>query len=171
MPATRTQPQRDGAVLMLYESYASAEVAVEALSRAGLAMGHVSGVGRDSDLELATAPGARFTSNGWRRLGPRLNGRGGLLIPGVGRLVVMGPLVHRLATALAEGVAGGAAGLLREVLIGIGVADGSVVRCALAVRKGGVLILVHAPAESLEDASTALKAPDAVPLAMRLAHG
>jgi hypothetical protein len=43
----------------------------------------------------------------------------------------MGPLVHGLAIALAEGIVGGAAGMLRAVLIGIGVPDGSVVRCGL----------------------------------------
>jgi hypothetical protein len=154
--ATTTHPDeapRDDSVLMLYESYASAEVAVEALARAGLDMRHVSGVGRDAEpdvaLTRASRAGARFTAGAWRHLSPKLKGRDGLVIPDVGRLVVMGPLVRRIAIALGRGVVGGSPGMLREVLIGIGVPDGSVARCGLAVKEGGVLI-VRPPSWTIE---------------------
>lgn len=69
-----------------------------------------------------------------------LAGIGALAIPGIGPLIAAGPIVAALAGAGAAGAIGGIAG----ALIGYGVPEYEAKRYEGRVRKGGILLSVHA---------------------------
>ena len=69
-----------------------------------------------------------------------LAGIGALAIPGVGPFIAAGPIVAALAGAGAAGAVGGIAG----ALIGYGVPEYEAKRYEGRIRKGGILLSVHA---------------------------
>ena len=69
-----------------------------------------------------------------------LAGIGALAIPGVGPLVAAGPIVAALAGAGAVGALGGITG----ALAGLGIPEYEAKRYEGRVRKGGILLSVHA---------------------------
>ena len=69
-----------------------------------------------------------------------LVGIGALAVPGLGPLVVAGPIV----AALAGAGAGGAVGGLTGALVGMGIPEYEAKRYEGRVRKGGILLSVHA---------------------------
>jgi hypothetical protein len=69
-----------------------------------------------------------------------LAGIGALAVPGIGPLVAAGPIVAALAGIGAVGAIGGVAG----ALIGLGIPEYEAKRYEGRVRKGGILLSVHA---------------------------
>lgn len=69
-----------------------------------------------------------------------LAGIGALAVPGVGPLIAAGPIVAALAGIGAVGAIGGVAG----ALIGLGIPEYEAKRYEGRVRKGGILLSVHA---------------------------
>jgi hypothetical protein len=69
-----------------------------------------------------------------------LAGIGALAVPGVGPLIAAGPIVAALAGIGAIGAIGGVAG----ALIGLGIPEYEAKRYEGRVRKGGILLSVHA---------------------------
>lgn len=69
-----------------------------------------------------------------------LAGIGALTIPGIGPLLAAGPIVAALAGAGAMGAIGGIAG----ALVGMGIPEYEAKRYEGRVRKGGILLSVHA---------------------------
>jgi hypothetical protein len=69
-----------------------------------------------------------------------LVGIGALAIPGIGPLLAAGPIVAALAGAGAVGAVGGVGG----ALIGLGIPEYEAKRYEGRVRKGGILLSVHA---------------------------
>ena len=168
--------RREQSVLVLYETHASAEVALEAFEHAGLAMSNLSLLACEDDLvrggmtSHAASEDQDLDRDRWAKLANRLSGRALVSVPGIGRLVVTGPLVERVESALEGGVLGGAACLLRATLAGIGVADGSIVKYALALRAGSVLVLVHGRDDILGKAKVVLKANGSTPRMARVSE-
>ena len=69
-----------------------------------------------------------------------LAGIGALAVPGIGPLIAAGPIVAALAGIGAVGALGGVAG----ALIGLGIPEYEAKRYEGRVRKGGILLSVHA---------------------------
>jgi hypothetical protein len=69
-----------------------------------------------------------------------LAGIGALAVPGIGPLIAAGPIVAALAGIGAVGAIGGVAG----ALIGLGIPEYEAKRYEGRVRKGGILLSVHA---------------------------
>jgi hypothetical protein len=139
------------AVFGIYNSRAEAETAIDRLRAAGFRATDISvllpenlgnkdiGVqGATKAPEGATAGGVSGATIGgvlgW------LAGIGSLAIPGVGPLIAAGPIVG----ALAGLGAGGAAGALVGALAGYGIPEYEAKRYEGRVRRGGVLMSVHA---------------------------
>ncbi len=143
---------RDQSLLVLYDSREGARSAIAAFQRAGLDMGEVS-VLAGPCAALGTKGGARVdrptmegpADDGERWLEPSDSAH--LVVPGIGQLTVIGPLVERLAAALQGRVLGGAAGVLRAALVGIGVPDGCVLQHGLLLKEGAVLVLIRGSAD------------------------
>ena len=69
-----------------------------------------------------------------------LAGMGALAVPGIGPLIAAGPIVAALAGMGAVGAIGGIAG----ALIGLGIPEYEAKRYEGRVRKGGILLSIHA---------------------------
>jgi hypothetical protein len=109
--------------ILLPENLGSKDIAVAGASKApeGATAGGVSGAAIGGVL-------------GW------LAGIGSLAIPGVGPLIAAGPIVGALAGAGAVGAAGGLIG----AIAGFGIPEYEAKRYEGRIRKGGILLSVHA---------------------------
>jgi hypothetical protein len=139
------------AVYGIYQSTASAEAAVDALSAAGFSHNDISVLmpDRDGTREFAhenatkapegaaTGVAAGGTIGGTLGL---LAGIGALAIPGVGPFIAAGPIVGALAGLGAGGAVGGLVG----ALVGMGIPEYEAKRYEGRVNDGGVLLSVHA---------------------------
>jgi hypothetical protein len=92
----------------------------------------------------------------WGSLSGMLLGSALFLFPAIGPVIVMGPLVAWIASALegaaVGGATGGAAGALAAALASIGLPKDSVVKYELEVKAGRFLVLVHGSAGLIEQA-------------------
>src|SRR5436190_5325401 len=139
------------AVFGIYPSRVSVEGAVDALRAAGFRSTDISvllpqNIGtKDLAHERATkAPeGAAAGAGSGAVIGGTLGwlaGIGALAIPGIGPFIAAGPIVAALAGIGAGGALGGVAGSL----IGLGIPEYEAKRYEGRVRKGGILLSVHA---------------------------
>jgi hypothetical protein len=139
------------AVYGIYPSRLTVEQAVEALKDAGFRNTDISvlfpegGGTKEFAVEKETkAPEGATTGAGtgvviggtlgW------LTGIGLLAIPGLGPFIAAGPIVAALAGAGAGGLVGGIAG----ALIGMGIPEYEATRYEGRIKKGGILLSVHA---------------------------
>jgi hypothetical protein len=132
-------------VTHLFDDYAQAQRAVEALEQAGFSSSEISLVSRyRSDGSLADDASGAATG---ATVGGLAGGGVGLLaalgviaIPGIGPLVAAGVLATTLASAAAGTVAGGLIG----ALVDYGVSEDDAHVYSEAVRRGGSLVSVRA---------------------------
>jgi hypothetical protein len=97
----------------------------------------------------------------WGSLGGMLLGSALFLLPAIGPVIVMGPLVAWIASALEGAAVGGAAGVLAAALASIGLPKESVVKYELEVKAGRFLVLVHGSSGLIEQARHLLGTTDA----------
>src|ERR1700761_4746641 len=156
---------KNTAAFGIYQSRATAEVAVDRLRAAGFSNEDVSVLMADSQgskdfaAEKNTkAPEGAATGVG---VGGAVGGTLGLLagigafaIPGVGPLIAAGPIMGALAGL---GV-GGAVGGLVGALVGLGIPEYEAKRYEGRVKDGGILVSVHCDtSEQIDAAKAALK--------------
>ncbi len=161
------------AVVAIYETHEAAEAAVKALEKAGLDMKHLSIVGTEYRTEEQAigfyTAGDRMKVWGtrgafWGGLYGVLFGGALFLIPALGPLVVMGPLVGWIVGALEGAVLGGTVGIFGAALTSIGLPEDAVVRYELAVKAGKFLVLVRGNGDMIEHAHGVLKLTGAAEL-------
>jgi heat induced stress protein YflT len=139
------------AVFGIYPSYELAEAAVDSLKAEGFRATDISvllpenvGTKDLAHAKASKAPeGASAGAGSGAVIGGTLGwlaGIGALTIPGIGPLLAAGPIVAALAGAGAVGAIGGVAG----ALIGMGIPEYEAKRYEGRVRKGGILLSVHA---------------------------
>jgi hypothetical protein len=137
-------------VFGIYSYRDSAEVAADALVKAGFSAADISALlpdnlgNRDIGTEKATkAPeGATAGAGTGAILGGALGllaGIGALAIPGVGPLIAAGPIMATLAGMGVGGTVGGLAG----ALVGLGMPEYEAKRYEGIIQKGGILLSVH----------------------------
>jgi uncharacterized membrane protein len=161
------------AVVAIYDTHEAAEGAVKALEKAGLDLKHLSIVGTEYRTEEQAigfySAGDRMKVWGargafWGGLYGMLFGGAFFLIPALGPIFVMGPLVGWLVGALEGAVVGGTAGIFGAALASVGIPEDAVVRYELAVKAGKFLVLVRGSGEMIEHAHAALAATGAAEL-------
>jgi hypothetical protein len=140
------------AVLAMYKTHTDAEGAVKALQRAGLDMRKLSIVGRNYETEenvvgyYNTGDRVRFWGKWgavWGGLSGILFGSALLLVPVVGHLVVLGPLVSWIANGLAGAAVTGGLSALGAALYSIGIPKNSILEYETGVRAGKFLLMMH----------------------------
>lgn len=143
---------KNNAVVAIYKSHAEAETAVKELQQSGFDMKKLSIVGRDyhTDEHVVGYYNTGDRMKHWGKLGAFWGGIWGLLfgsafflIPGVGPLLIAGPLVGWLVGALEGAVVVGGLSALGAGLYGMGIPKDSVLRYETAIKSGKFVVIAH----------------------------
>lgn len=162
--------QQRNTVVALFKSHTQAEQAVKELQRAGFDMNQLSIVGRDYHTEEHVVgyynSGDRMRY--WGKLGAFWGGIWGLLfgsaffwVPGVGTLLVAGPLVSAIVGGLEGAAVVGGLNALGAGLYSIGIPKNSVLAYESAVRAGKFALIAHGTPEDAARAKDILKNTEA----------
>jgi hypothetical protein len=149
---------KDDAIVAVYNSHGEAEDAVAQLQRAGFDMKKLSIVGKDYHTEENVVgyynTGDRVKYWGsmgafWGGLWGLLMGAAFLVIPGIGPVVVAGPLVAAIVGGLEAAVAVGGLSAIGAGLYSIGIPKDSIVRYDLALKADKFLLIAHGNADEI----------------------
>jgi hypothetical protein len=155
----------ENSVVAIYGTHAEAEGAVKELQRGGFDMKKLSIVGKDCHTEehVVGYYNAGDRMKYWGTLGAFWGGLWGLLfgaaffwVPGVGPLVVGGPLVSWIIGALEGAAVVGGLSALGAGLCSIGIPKDSVLKYEHAVNNDKYLLVAHGTAEEVEQAKRVL---------------
>src|ERR1035441_10405708 len=149
------------AVVAVYASHLEAEAAVKELQRGGIDMHSLSIVGKDSHTDEHVVgyynTGDRMKYWGklgafWRGLWGMLFGSAFFAIPGLGPVLVAGPLVAWVVGALEGAAVVGGLGAIGAGLCSIGIPKDSVVTYETAIKSDKFLVLAHGTADEVAKA-------------------
>jgi uncharacterized membrane protein len=154
------------AVVGIFDSHLKAETSIKELQRSGFDMKKLSIVGKDYHPEEHVVGyyniGDRMKV--WGKLGAFWGGFWGLLfgsalffIPGIGPLVVFGPLVSWIVGALEGAIVVGGLGALAAALYSIGIPKDSVMKYETAVKSDKFLVIAHGTADEVAKAKSILE--------------
>ena len=161
----------------IFTSHAQAEAAVQELKRDNYDIKRLSIVGRDyhSDEHVVGYynTGDRMMYWGkqgalWGGLWGLLVGAGFFLVPGIGPLLVAGPLVGAIVGALEGAVVVGGLSALGAGLYGLGIPRDSILRYETAVKMGKFVLIYHGRPEDVENAELLLDAAKAAETAVHI---
>jgi len=152
-------------VVASFKSHEEAEEAIRELQQDGFDMKKLSIVGKDAHTEEHVV--GYYTSGDrmlyWGELGAFWGGFWGLLfgsaafwVPGVGQLLVAGPLVMWIVAALEEAVLVGGVSALGAGLYSIGIPKNSILQYETDVKNGQLLLVAHGTADEVERAKEIL---------------
>jgi hypothetical protein len=140
------------AIVSIYHSHVAAEEAVKRLQEAGFDMKKLSIIGRDFHTEQHIVG---FFNTGdrmkyWGKLGAFWGGLWGLLfgaaffwVPGIGPVLVAGPLASAIVAGLEGAVVGSGLSALGAGLYGLGIPKNSVLQYESALKAGKYVLVVH----------------------------
>ena len=146
-------------VVAVYRTHQEAEAGILELQRAGTDMQKLSIIGKDDESEEHVVgyynTGDRIKL--WGKLGAFWGGVWGLLfgsafffVPGIGPVLVFGPLATWIIGALEGAVLAGGLSALGAALYGIGIPKDSVVQYESEIRKGKFILVAHGTPDELE---------------------
>jgi uncharacterized membrane protein len=146
-------------VVAIFDSHDQAENAIRELQNDGFDMRKLSIVGKDYHTE--EHPVGYYTTGDrmmyWGQMGAFWGGFWGLLfgsaffwVPGVGSLLVAGPLVMWIVGALEEAAVVGGISALGAGLYSMGIPRNSVVQYETEVKNGKLLLVVQGTTDELE---------------------
>ena len=156
----------NNAVVGIYNSHTDAEASIKELQRSGFNMKKLSIVGKDYHTEEHVIgyynTGDRMKV--WGKLGAFWGGLWGLLfgsalfiIPGIGPLVVFGPLVGWIVGALEGAVVMGGLSALGAALYSVGIPKDSIMKYETALKSDKFLVIAHGTADEVAKAKSTLK--------------
>jgi len=159
------------AVVGIFNTHTEAETSIKELQRSGFDMKKLSIVGKDYHSEehvvgyYNTGDRMKF----WGKQGAFWGGFWGLLfgsalfvIPGVGPIVVFGPLVGWIVGALEGAVVFGGLSALAAALVSIGIPKDSSIVYETALKSDKFLVIAHGTADEVSNAKSILKTAGAV---------
>jgi uncharacterized membrane protein len=150
---------KENAVVATYDTHTEAEEAVKELQRSGFDMKKLSIIGKDYHAEEHVAgyynTGDRVKY--WGKLGAFWGGFWALLfgsaffiVPGIGPLVVGGPLVSWIVAALEGAAIVGGLSAVGAALYSIGIPKDSVLKYETSLRANKFLVVAHGTTEEVE---------------------
>src|ERR1051325_6631126 len=162
------------AVVGIYNSHTEAEATIKELQRSGFDMKKLSIVGKDYHTEEHVIGfyniGDRMKV--WGKLGAFWGGFWGFLfgsamfvIPGIGPLIVFGPLVGWIVGALEGAVVVGGLSALGAGLYSIGIAKDSIIEYETALKAATFLVIAPGAADEMAKAKRILKVTGAAQVA------
>jgi uncharacterized membrane protein len=153
--------EEKNSVVGVFDSHVKAEDAIKALGRSGLPMQQLSIVGKDYHTEEHVVgyynAGNRMAY--WGKLGAFWGGLWGILfgaaffwVPGIGPVLVGGPLVSAIVGALEGAAMVGGLSAVGAGLYSIGIPKDSVLRYETALRSDKFLLVAHGTADEVAKA-------------------
>ena len=164
----------NSAVVGVYNAHTEAEAAVKELQRSGFDMKKLSIVGKDYHTEAHVMgyyiAGDRMKFWGklgafWGGLWSLLFGSALFLIPGIGPVVVFGPLVSWMVGALEGAVVVGGLSALGAGLYSIGISKDSIMEYETALKAAKFLVITHGAADEMAKAKSILEMTGAAQVA------
>ena len=152
---------RENSVVAVYQTHADADRAVKELQRGGVDMHKLSIVGKGyhTDEQVVGYYNAGDRMKYWGKVGAFWGGFWGLLfgsalfiIPGLGPILVAGPLVAWIVAGLEGAVEVGALGALGAGLYSIGIPKDSVVKYETALKTDQFVLIAHGTAAEVAKA-------------------
>jgi hypothetical protein len=147
---------RNNAVVAVYKSHTEAETAVKELQQSGFDMKKLSIVGRDhhTDEHVVGYYNAGDRMKYWGKRGAFWGGIWGLLfgsafflVPGVGPLLVAGPLVGWIIGGLEGAVVVGGLSAIGAGLYSLGFPKDSILQYEIALKTGKFVVIAHGNTE------------------------
>ena len=157
--------EKNSSAVGLFNSHEDAENAVKELQKCGYDMKKLSVVGKDYHTEENVIgyynTGDRMATWGkfglfWGWIWGLLFGSAFLMIPGIGAVIVGGPLVVYLISAVEMAVVTGGITALGGALASIGIPEDSVVRYETALKADKFILIVHGTFLEVEKAKNIL---------------
>jgi hypothetical protein len=155
------------AAVAVYATHEAADAAIKSLQKSGFDMKKLSIVGKDFRTEehaigyFNTGDRVRF----WGKTGAFWGGLAGILfssaflvIPVVGHLIVLGPLVSTIIGGLEGAAVVGSTSALFGALVGLGIPKDSVIQYENEVKAGKFLVLAQGTPEEVSRAKDLLAA-------------
>jgi len=155
----------NNSVVAIYPSHMAAEAAVKELQQSGFDMKKLSIVGRDYHTEQHVVGyynvGDRMRHWGkigafWGWIWACLFGSAFFFIPGIGPLLIAGPLVGWLVGALESAVVVGGLSALGAALFSLGIPKDSVLRYETALKTDKFLLVAHGSTDEITRAKEVL---------------
>lgn len=152
---------KESSAVGLFKSHQDAEIAVKELQKSGYDMKKLSVVGKDYHSEENVIgyynTGDRMATWGkfglfWGWIWGCLFGSAFFLIPGIGPIMVGGPLVSWILGALELSIVTGGLTAVGGALASIGIPKDSVIRYETALKADKFILIVHGTVEEVEKA-------------------
>jgi uncharacterized membrane protein len=143
---------KDNSVVAIYPSHTAAEAAIKELQKSGFDLKKLSIVGRDyhTDEHVVGYYNVGDRMKHWGKIGAFwgwiwgcLFGSAFFFIPGIGPLLIAGPLVGWLIGALESAVVVGGLSALGAGLYGLGIPKDSILRYETALKTDKFVVIVH----------------------------
>jgi hypothetical protein len=170
---TKTKTERmnkDNSIVAIYPSHTAAEAAVKELQQSGFDMKKLSIVGRDYHTDEHVV--------GYYNVGDRMKKWGGIgafwgwiwgllfgsalfVIPGIGPLLIAGPLVGWIVAALEGAVVVGGLSAIGAGLVSLGIPKDSILKYETALKTDKFVVVAHGSADEISRAKDILSDTDA----------
>jgi uncharacterized membrane protein len=156
---------KQNSVVAIFESHSQAEDGIRELQKSGFDMKKLSIVGKDyhTDEHVVGYYNTGDRMMYWGKLGAFWGGLWGMLfgsafffVPGVGPLLVAGPLVTWIVGALEGAAVMGGFSALGAALVSIGIPKNSVLQYEESVKAGKFLLVLHGTTQEVERAKDRL---------------
>ena len=153
-------------IIAIYPAHAEAEAAVKELQKSGFDMKKLSIVGRDyhTDEQVVGYYNTGDRMKAWGKVGAFWGGMWGILfgtaffwVPGLGPLVMAGPLVAWIVGALEGAVVVGGLGVLGAAFSSLGIPKDSILRYETAIKSGSFVLIAHGSSDETTRAKEILK--------------
>ena len=165
---------KTNSVVAVFASHKQAEDAIRELQKDGFDMKQLSIVGKDmrteehvvgyynaGDRMLYWGGQGAFWGGFWGGMSALLFGSAVFFVPGIGPLLVAGPLVVWIVGVLEGAVVLGGISALGAALFSIGIPTNSVVKYETEVKNGKILLIAHGTVADVERAKELLDGTEA----------
>jgi len=169
----------NNSVVAVYESHATAEVAIKELQRSGFDMKQLSIIGRDyhTDEHVVGYYNAGDRMKVWGKTGAFWGAIWGFLlgpaffwIPGIGPLLVAGPMISWIIAGLESAITVGGMSAVGAGLCSIGIPKDSIVVYETQIKAGKFLLLANGSIDEVSRAKELLNVTKPMILEHHSAH-
>jgi len=152
---------KSNSIVATYQSHTAAEAAIKELQHSGFDMKKLSIVGRDyhTDEHVVGYYNVGDRMKYWGKIGAFwgwiwacLFGSAFFFIPGIGPLIVAGPLVGWIVGALESAVVVGGLSALGAGLLGMGIPKDSILKYETALKTDKFVVIAHGTEEEVNQA-------------------